>query len=829
MSELLQDSEIETSRCFHCNLPNPAGVEVTAEIEGVRRYFCCHGCKSVCEAIYAAGLQGFYKRTPEDGGMAPPPEIPKQLTLYDIDEVQEEYVDSLAECREINLMVEGIHCAACAWLIENSLRPMPGVEKAEVNLTSRRIKLRWNNDKVKLSKIMKRLGDVGYASTPYDPLKAEDSFKHHNRDLLYRMAFAGFTMMNLMWISIALYGGADEGEFRRLFHWAGFALATPTLIYSAYPFYRAAFTSLRQLHLGMDLPIAIGATITYVYSLYVTITDVGAVYYDTLVNFIFVILVGRYLEAISKRQALASTQRLLDLQPKVATVQREGKEEIVPMRSVKVGEHVLVRPGESIPVDGTVIDGSSSVDESMLTGESEAVNKAVGDSVSAGTINKNGALVIQVDGLLKNTALGRIIHLVEEAQASKAPIQHIADRIVPWFVAATLGLATLTFLWWIRTDFELALMASTAVLIITCPCAFGLATPLSIAVASGLGARRGILVKNGEVLETFSSIDHFVFDKTGTLTEGRMSVSSIYMHGQVWRRDEDMSEDIKTVLSGLAAVERYSEHPVAAAIMECAKNANLGSEVTVADFQSKPGFGVSGVVDGHRIVAGTAAWMERCNVESDAGLEPAQQELDRLGIGSLRCAVDGKELALLAVEDSLRPDAAQLIADLKQSGMKLTMISGDRRQAAEALAQRLGGMEVLAEVLPEDKDQKIRELQAGGHKVAMVGDGINDAPAMVRADVGIALGTGTDVSIASADIVLVGSELKDVRLASEMSRRTLRTIRQNIGIAFVYNTIMVPLAMAAIVTPLVAAISMPINSLLVIGNAARIRTMFRDK
>jgi Cu2+-exporting ATPase len=290
-----------------------------------------------------------------------------------------------------------------------------------------------------------------------------------------------------------------------------------------------------------------------------------------------------------------------------------------------------------------------------------------------------------------------------------------------------------------------------------------------------------------------------------------------------------MPEQITHLVSNLAAVENYSEHPAAAAIMECAEEAEVVVAASVEGFLSEPGFGISATADGHSIVVGTSAWMERCQVERNVGFDQAERELDKLGIGSLRCAIDGKELALLAVEDSLRPDAPQLIADLKQEGMQLTMISGDRCHTAEALAERLGGMDVLAEVLPEEKDDEIKKLQAGGHKVAMVGDGVNDAPAMVRSDVGIALGTGTDVSIASADIVLVGSELKDVRLASEMSRRTLRTIRQNIGIAFMYNIIMVPLAMAGFITPLIAAISMPINSLLVIGNAARIRTMFGDK
>ncbi len=419
--------------------------------------------------------------------------------------------------------------------------------------------------------------------------------------------------------------------------------------------------------------------------------------------------------------------------------------------------------------------------------------------------------------------------MVEDAQASKAPIQRVADRIVPWFVAITLGLATMTFLWWLRTDFELALMASTAVLIITCPCAFGLATPLSIAVASGLGARHGILVKNGEVLETLSSISHFVFDKTGTLTEGRMTVSSVCMQDLKWNTDEEVPDQLKEMLTSLAALEHYSEHPVATAILYFAEQAGVDYKKTVNDFISKPGFGISGFVCGKRIMAGTSAWMDQSGVSRLSELDDAQHELDKLGIGSLRCAIDGRELALIAVEDSLRSDAADLVTDLKQDGMQLTMLSGDRRNTAVAIANRLGGMDVLAEVLPEDKDQEIARLQSNDHRVAMVGDGINDAPAMVRSDVGIAMGSGTDVSIASADIVLIGSKLKDVRLASALSRRTLRTIRQNIGISILYNLIMVPLAMAAMITPLVAAISMPISSLLVIGNAARIRTLFRDR
>ncbi|MCF6353922.1 MAG: heavy metal translocating P-type ATPase [Candidatus Polarisedimenticolaceae bacterium] len=825
--------QAETS-CFHCQLPLPEKGTIQATIKGLDHLFCCNGCKAVCETIFQAGLEGFYKRTPENGVLAPPPELPGDIAVYDLDAVQEEYVHELGAQREIHLLVEGIHCAACVWLIEHTLRRVPGVTKAAVNLSGKRLFVEWDNSRLQLSKIIQKLGQIGYSAIPFDPEAAEGVLQRQNRDLLYRMAFAGFAMMNLLWVSVALYSGADKGEFREMFHWIGLAIATPTLFYSGIPFFKGAWRGLRNLHLDMDLPIAIGATITYLYSLYVTVSDVtvGEVYYDTVVNFIFVILVGRYLEAISKKQAVASTQRLLDLQPRVATVLRDGKETIVAVRSVKPDETVLVKPGDKIAVDGVILEGLSSVDEAMLTGEFEPVAKAQGDHVSAGTINGHGMLKLRVEAVLKDTALGRIIHLVEEAQASKAPIQRIADRIVPWFVLVTLSLATLTFMLWLDSGFELALMAATSVLIITCPCAFGMATPMSIAVATGLGARNGILVKNGAVLETLSSIDHFVFDKTGTLTEGRMSLSAIYMKSACWvpaaKSEDGMPAEVQALFEYIAAAEQYSEHPIAEAILNYASSCRPVINLKEArNFINRPGFGIKAEVDGKWVLVGTSAWLDQHQVQRNGQFEQQVQALDKRGVGSLRCAIDGQEVAVIGVEDQIRADAPELVEALKRDAIKLTLLTGDRRQTAETIAERLGGMEVVAEVLPEDKDRTIADLQQQGGRVAMVGDGVNDAPALVRADVGISLGSGTDVSIASSDIVLMSNELAKVRLAAALSRRTLRTIRQNIAISVIYNIIMVPMAMSAMITPLVAAIAMPISSLLVIGNAARIRTLFK--
>ncbi|MGB5832786.1 MAG: heavy metal translocating P-type ATPase [Thiohalocapsa sp.] len=826
-------------RCFHCGLPVSDATGETADVEGVERVFCCSGCRSVCEAIHAAGLKGFYRRAPDGETLGPPPEPPKQLALYDLDEVQEEFVEALGETREINLLVEGIHCAACVWLIENGLAATSGVREARVNLTGRRLRLKWDNGQVKLSQVLRRLAEIGYVAMPFDPDAAEGSLKRENRALLYRMAFAGFAMMNLLWISIALYAGADDGEFRGMFHWIGFLIATPTLLYAGLPFYKGAWIGLRRLNLSMDLPIAIGASITYLYSLYVTLSGAGHVYWDTVVNFLFVILVGRYLEAISKRQAVSSTQRLLDLQPKIATVLRNGEETFVPIRAVRADDIVLVRPGDTIPADGVVIEGLSSVDEAMLTGESAPVTRVPGDQVSAGTLNGLGVLRVRVAGVLRASALGRIIRLVEEAQASKSPIQCVADRIVPWFVAVTLTLGALTFLFWARQDVEMALMAATSVLIITCPCAFGLATPMAIAVASGLGARNGILVKNGAVLELLSNVDHFVFDKTGTVTEGRPMVTTLTDAQGEWNAesesaslgsDKEQSHTLgpnrRSAIALIAALEHLSEHPLARAITHLADEAGISyMRPSVTDVEVDPGFGIAGVVNGRSVVVGNVDWLHRC------GVEPAGWSTVTTGSlpGSrVRCAIDGTEVLCLSIEDRLRADAAETIRRLRDDGFKVTLLTGDRHATARRIAQQLGGIDVIAEVLPGEKDRVIADLQRRGQRVAMIGDGINDAPALVRADVGIAVGSGTDVSIASADIVLMSNELMRVRDAGLLARRTLRTIRQNIGLSIAYNAVMVPLAMAATITPLIAAVSMPLSSLAVIGNSARIRRLIRS-
>ncbi len=805
--------------CYHCSLPVEEKGLFAATIAGKQHEFCCFACQTVCKTIHDSGLESFYLKTPEGEVLSPPAELSSEIAAYDLDEVQSDYVNIEDELRTINLLVEGIHCAACVWLIEHSLAKQTGVISAEVNLTSKRLRLKWNNELTSLSTILKSLGDIGYAAVPFDPDTAEGALAIRHRALLYRMAFAGFAMMNLMWISIALYSGADEGEFKNWFHWISFFIATPTLLYAGYPFLRNAIIGLRRRYLTMDLPIAIGATATYAYSTYITVTGSinGDVYFDTVVNFLFVILVGRYLEAISKRQALSATSRLLELQPKLATVIMDGLAKTVPIRAVRVGDFVLVKPGEKIPVDGVVVDGQSAVDESMLTGESIPVLKTLTDSVVAGSINGEGAFTVKTEQVLRNTALSKIVDLMEDAQASKSPIQCTADRIVPWFVVITLSLSALTFIYWYQFDFEQALLAATSVLIITCPCAFGLATPMSVAVATGVGASEGILIKQGAALEYLSEVTHFVFDKTGTLTEGALELVTVDSFSK-------MTSDELLLLA--ASVEQHSEHGIATAIIGAASKIQ-DTLLPLSEFKSFPGQGVQALVNGQGVLLGTRAWLVTQNID---GFDQWQQRIDDLELEGISCifiAVNGEIEGMLGLADKLRSDAKEMIATLLDQGVAITILSGDKKSVVEAITAELGAVERQAEVLPKDKADVIRALQQQGKIVAMVGDGVNDSPALIQADVGIALASGTDVSIESADIVLSHNELKKVAEARELARRTLRTIKQNIILSISYNIIMVPLAMMSLVNPLVAAITMPISSLLVIGNAARIKRFFK--
>ncbi|MEW5756266.1 MAG: heavy metal translocating P-type ATPase [Pseudomonadota bacterium] len=807
--------------CFHCGLAIPPGQRQELTIQGAARAFCCSGCATVCQAIHDSGLEGFYRKV-RIAELAPPPEVTEDLAQYDLPDIQAEFVTRQGDLREAMLLVEGVHCAACVWLIEHALRPLEGVLIAEVNLAHHRLRLRWDSRRIQLSHILKRLHAIGYAAVPYDPERAEGAAARQSKSLLYRMAFAGFGAMNMMWISISIYAadlsasGMDM-EHRAFLHGVALLLATPVLLYSGWPFMSAAARGLLHRQMTMDLPITIGVLATYAYSVYGTLTGIADVYFDVVVTFLFIILVGRYLESLSRRNASSATARLMELQPRSALLQTGEGERLVSVRSLAVGDRVLIRPGEKVPVDGRVIEGSSQIDESMLTGESLPVDKDIGAKVVAGTVNGHGALVVEVEQLGQETALAKIIHLVEVAQGTRAPIQRLTDRVVPWFVLATLSLAALTFLYWINAlDFDTALMAAVSVLIITCPCAFGMSTPMSIVVGVGHGARNGVLVRNGAALEALSGVNHIVFDKTGTLTEGRMSVV---------RCEVLPGEERESVLAWCAALEARSEHTIAKAIVRYVDEQGIDYRGRdVRGFENIPGRGVQAQIDGITVRAASALWLRELALDAPESLQSLQRGIEQAMGVAVYLVVAERVIGVIAVQDQVRAKAKEVIAALRQRGIGVTMLTGDSRVAAERVAQELGAdIEVIAEVLPQDKDKVIAKLQAQGKKVAMVGDGVNDAPALVRADVGIAMGSGTDVSLDSADLILMSNALDRIPFAVELAGHTMRTIRQNIAISLGYNVILVPTAMGASLTPVFASIAMPISSLLVIGNAILIR------
>lgn len=793
--------------CYHCGLPVTQINKVEAIIKNTQKYFCCVGCASVCQTIYDSGLSAFYDQ--KTSTILPSVDLEYPLEFYDSLVFQQPFLESSdPDTKTITLISDTIHCAACVWLIERALSAMDGVVWVRVNLTDKRISICWEDEKINLSSIMKTLADLGYAAMPYEQNIAEATQQRKNKSLLYRIGFAGFTMMNLLWISIALYTGASDGKYHEYFQWLGFALATPTLFYAGYPFLKNAYFGVKNRYMNMDVPISIGALTTYFYSTYVLFgfSSKGEVYFDTVVNFIFVILIGRYLEASSKKSALSASTSLQQLQPNIALVKTTDGEIIKPISTIEIGDIVLIKPGERIAIDGVVRLGVGEVDESLLSGESLPVGKHMGDDVFAGTLNIDGSFEVEVTQLSKQSALAQIVNLVENTRANKSRLVCTIDRIIPYFVWTTLGLATITFLAWSPTDFDLALLSATSVLIITCPCAFGLATPMSIAVASGAAAKRNILIKNGDALEVLSKVKHIVFDKTGTLTLGSPKVNKVISQ-----------MDSNTLIGIMSAIEKHSEHPLATAIVNYAAGHNI--EQIADDFKTSPGLGVSAKVDGKRYWIGSLKhlkapenieWSERASI------------LEQQGHTCVWCADEQNILGFVALNDQIKKDAKSTIEQLKILGKTVSMLSGDRIQVAQSVANQLDIDQVTAEVLPNDKAQHIKSLQKQG-LVLMVGDGINDAPALTQADVSIAIGSGADVSVASADVVVLKATLGPVVEAIQLSKRTQTTIKQNIAFALLYNAFMVPLAMMAKITPLFAAIVMPISSIIVIANAARLR------
>ena len=710
--------------------------------------------------------------------------------------------------------ISGMHCGSCAARVEKVLGRREGVAEANANFATERATVSFDPTVVSEDDLVAAVGKAGYALTPV-PAPDEPVHTHDATDDATVLQSAWLRRVAVAWVLgaavLALSLLAMHDTWAR---WSALVLAIPVQFWAGWPFLKEAATRARRLQAGMDTLVVLGTLSAFTFSTYQVVFggDHADHYFDSAAVIIAFLLVGRYLEARARGRASAAIRALLELGAKEARIVDpvDGGERMVPAAQVRVGDAVRVRPGEKVPADGVVLDGDAAVDESMLTGESVPVDKSRGDKVAGGTVNADGVLTVRTTAVGADTALAQIVRLVEQAQGSKAPVQRLADRISGVFVPVVLALALATFVGWalLGGDATQGVIAAVAVLIIACPCALGLATPTAIMVGTGRGAAMGVLIKGGEVLERSRRIDTIVFDKTGTLTEGRMELTDVVAG--------DPADEAR-LRRWAAAAEAGSEHPVGRAITGAA------DDVPVATgFSSLAGHGVRATVEGTVVHVGRRSLMDDAGLRLPAAPAEAAERLERQGRTAVYAGWDGEVRGVLAVADTLRANAPSVIAELRAMGIRPVMITGDNRRTAAAIAARVGIDEVLAEVLPADKVDRVRSLQAAGAVVAMVGDGVNDAPALVAADLGIAIGTGTDVAIESSDITLLSGNLDGVATAIRLSRRTYRTILQNLGWAFGYNLAAIPLAMAGALNPMVAGAAMALSSVSVVTNSLRL-------
>lgn len=800
-------SSAERVQCDHCLQQTGRNTAVTAVINGQTRYFCCHGCLGVYELVNNNSLEAFYRQRC-DWQPGPPATGVKLQSAHFSDTVT-----ISGDEHRIELLLSGIRCASCVWLIEKFLAKIEGVLSARVNYATHKAIITWSSRKITLETILNAIRDIGYLPHPCHLNAGSTLFAEEKQDLLLRFGTAGFFSMQLMLFTAALYAGFFQGmesRYRVAFQLISWVLATPVLFYAGFPFLSNAWRSLRRLTLNMDVLVALGSLSAYLYSI-AMIPLGGEVFFDSAAMIITFILLGRFIEAGSRLKAGNAMAQLAELQPQEALLLSEsGQSTMVPLAAINPGDRIEVIPGDRVPLDGVVIEGEAEVNESMLTGESRPVLKEPGCTIFAGSFSMNGRLTIKVTGNTSTTLLSRIIKTVEEAQARKAPIQNIADKTAGLFVPVTILLALATFLYWKLSSGSTvtALLNAVSVLVIACPCALGLATPLAILVGTTAAGKKGILVKGGDIFETLSKTTTVVLDKTGTITRGKPSITDLH--------DFALSPSLE---QHAASLEASSEHPTAQAIVGTWQ----GEVLKVDRFRAIPGRGVSGIIAGISWLAGSEAFMKQETIEITPEQQAIASRLDTEGKTVVMVACNGMLAGVIGLIDDLRDDALPMIELLRKRGMKLKILTGDNRGVADYIAAKCGITDVQACLGPLEKAAVIRELKERGECVMMVGDGINDAPALTEADTGVTVGQASGIALESAGVAILKDDLRLISTLIDSSSTCFSVIRQNLFWAFAYNLIALPLAVTGVLHPIISALLMATSSLVVVSNSLRLK------
>jgi len=792
--------------CSHCHLE----FEPSVMIREGERYFCCNGCQGVFHLLQEEGLGSFYEKS-KSTPLAPPLQTLQDSATFDSQSFYDRYVkvNSDGFC-EVSLVIKGIHCSACVWLNEKALHKMEGVIEANINFTNNKATIVWADNVVKLSKIIETVRSIGYDAFAYDAFAQESHANQERKEYYLKMAVAIFASMNIMWIAVAQYAGYFSGitqDVKTILNIAEGILATPVLFYSGWVFFRGAYYGLKTKVVNMDLLVATGATLAYLYSIYVALSQKGEAYFDSVTMVITFVLIGKFLEVLSKKKAADTLDKITSAIPSEVKIAKEEKIIAIKLDDVQVGDVVVVSSGERVLLDGEITKGSGSFDESSLTGESEPIHKSVGMNVISGSVSIDADVHFRVVKDFRHSTLANIVKLLESAINKKPKIQQMANRLSEHFSLVILTLSLLTFFgWWLSShSFETSLMVGISVIIIACPCALALATPVATLVGLGLGASRGILFKEAAGLETMAKTNTLVLDKTGTITAGKPEVV----------REHIFEEFDKELLYSFVA---SSNHPIAKGVARFIKQENENLHECSFDlFTQIPSQGMMAELGEMKLLGGNKKLLETNGIVVDFSSDATLFSF----------AINQKVVAIYELEDRVKDGILELVSTMKKMQIDVVMLTGDNESAARKVASNVGIERVLYEQTPQSKAEFINKLHDEAKSVVMVGDGVNDILALASADIGIAMGGGSDIAVEVGDVVLLNNSLKSLEEAFKISTTTFSLIKQNLFISLVYNALTIPLAMAGYVIPLIAAISMSASSLLVVGNSMRIRNQWK--